>query len=490
MVAKSGDALLQPPAVVALVDEMLPLATVLTPNLPEAARLLGEDEAATPGEAAAQGRRLLALGPRAVLMKGGHGRGALCTDLLVTEDGTLRFEAARLATANTHGTGCTLSSAIAAGLARGLPLAAAVGDAHAWLHAAIRAADRLGVGRGRGPVHHFHALWRASPMPEVTVLGAGVAGLAVAAELADRGVAVAIVDRGGGPGPHACSWWAGGMLAPFCEGESAEEPVVRLGQEAAPWWQAHAGTVRARRHPRRRPRPRPQRARPLRPAHRAARDPRRRRRSPPSSPISPARFRSALFFPEEAHLDPRATLAALARPPRRAGRRRSSTGAAADGPGHRLPRPRRPRRAPRPARRQGRDAGPALPGRDASRSVRLLHPRIPLYVVPRGDGVYMLGATTIEAGERSRITARSLLEMLTAAYALHPAFGEAEVLEIGVDARPAFRDNLPRIRRRGARIYVNGLYRHGFLLAPALARMAADLVMGGPRPEVMDEDRP
>ena len=125
-----------------------------------------------------------------------------------------------------------------------------------------------------------------------------------------------------------------------------------------------------------------------------------------------------------------------------------------------------------------------------SRSVRLLHPRIPLYVVPRGDGVYMLGATMIEAGERGRITARSLLEMLSAAWALHPAFGEAEVLEIGVDARPAFRDNLPRIRRRGRRIYVNGLYRHGFLLAPALARMAADLVIRGQRPEVMDEDRP
>lgn len=125
-----------------------------------------------------------------------------------------------------------------------------------------------------------------------------------------------------------------------------------------------------------------------------------------------------------------------------------------------------------------------------SRSVRLLHPRIPLYVVPRGAGVYMLGATMIEAGERGRITARSLLEMLTAAYALHPAFGEAELVEIGVDARPAFRDNLPRIRRRGSRIYVNGLYRHGFLLAPALARMAADLVLDGQCPEVMDEDRP
>jgi glycine oxidase len=102
----------------------------------------------------------------------------------------------------------------------------------------------------------------------------------------------------------------------------------------------------------------------------------------------------------------------------------------------------------------------------------------------------MVGATMIEAGERGRVTARSLLELLTAAYALHPGFGEAEVLEIGVDARPAFRDNLPRIRRRGATIHVNGLYRHGFLLAPAMARMAADLVLGGPRPEVMDEDAP
>ncbi|MEM8754784.1 MAG: FAD-dependent oxidoreductase, partial [Pseudomonadota bacterium] len=125
-----------------------------------------------------------------------------------------------------------------------------------------------------------------------------------------------------------------------------------------------------------------------------------------------------------------------------------------------------------------------------SRPVRLLHPRIPLYVVPRGDGVFMLGATQIEAAERARVTARSLVEMLSAAYALHPAFGEAEVLEIGVDARPAFPDNLPRIRRRGEVVYLNGLFRHGFLLAPALARMAADLMLDGVKPEVMDEDRP
>ena len=90
----------------------------------------------------------------------------------------------------------------------------------------------------------------------------------------------------------------------------------------------------------------------------------------------------------------------------------------------------------------------------------------------------------------SRVTARSLLEMLSAAWALHPAFGEAEVVEVGVDARPAFRDNLPRIRRRDGTVYLNGLFRHGFLLAPAMARMAADLATEGRRPEVMDEDHP
>ena len=122
------------------------------------------------------------------------------------------------------------------------------------------------------------------------------------------------------------------------------------------------------------------------------------------------------------------------------------------------------------------------------RPVRLLHPRFPLYVVPRGDGVFMLGATQIESGERNRATVRSVLELLSAAFALHPAFGEAELLEIGVDARPAFSDNLPRIRRRGQRIFVNGLFRHGFLLAPAMAQQVAGLICDGVKPEMMDED--
>jgi hydroxymethylpyrimidine/phosphomethylpyrimidine kinase len=161
MVAKSGDPLLQPAAVAALVRDLLPLAALLTPNLPEAARLLGEPVAGSVEEMAAQGGRLRALGPRAVLMKGGHRPGAILTDVLVTDAGALRLEAPRIATPNTHGTGCSLSSAIAAGLANGLALETAVREAHAWLHAAIRAADRLEVGSGRGPVHHFHELWGA-----------------------------------------------------------------------------------------------------------------------------------------------------------------------------------------------------------------------------------------------------------------------------------------------------------------------------------------
>jgi glycine oxidase len=117
----------------------------------------------------------------------------------------------------------------------------------------------------------------------------------------------------------------------------------------------------------------------------------------------------------------------------------------------------------------------------------MLHPRFPLYVVPRGDGVFMLGATMLESGERARVTARSVVELLNAAYALHPAFAEAEILEMGADARPAFADNLPRLRPFGpGSLHVNGLFRHGFLLSPALASRAADYFLNGTIfPEVM-----
>ena len=159
MVAKSGDPLLADDAVEALLRRLLPRADLLTPNLPEAARLLGVAPAGTPEAMAEQGRALVFLGARAVLVKGGHAEGPVCTDLLVTREGREALTAPRIDTPNTHGTGCSLSSAIAAELAKGAALADAVRRAHAWLGGAIRAADGLGVGGGHGPVHHFHELW-------------------------------------------------------------------------------------------------------------------------------------------------------------------------------------------------------------------------------------------------------------------------------------------------------------------------------------------
>jgi hydroxymethylpyrimidine/phosphomethylpyrimidine kinase len=165
IVAKSGAKLLADEAIEALVGELLPRATLITPNLPEAAALLGEAEARDDEEARAQGERLARLGP-AVLMKGGHAKGAICTDLLVTPQGDVdRFIAPRIVTTNTHGTGCSLSSAIAAGLAEGRALQEAVARAHDWLQGAILAAGTLRVGSGHGPVHHFHQLWGEAALP-------------------------------------------------------------------------------------------------------------------------------------------------------------------------------------------------------------------------------------------------------------------------------------------------------------------------------------
>ncbi|KMW59461.1 Hydroxymethylpyrimidine phosphate kinase ThiD [Candidatus Rhodobacter oscarellae] len=162
MIAKSGDALLAEEAVATLREVLLPRATVLTPNLPEAGVLLGEPQAMSREEMLRQGAALGAMGARAILMKGGHGAGETCHDVLISGGEVVaEFSAPRLATKNTHGTGCTLSSSIAAGLAKGLSLEAAVGEAHDYLQGAIGAADGLGVGAGHGPVHHFHRVWPA-----------------------------------------------------------------------------------------------------------------------------------------------------------------------------------------------------------------------------------------------------------------------------------------------------------------------------------------
>ena len=156
MVATSGDRLLKADAVEALRKKLIPLASLITPNLPEAAALLDEPVAKTESDVADQGRRLLAFGSHAVLIKGGHGQGAQSIDYLVTGAATIPLPAPRIGTKNTHGTGCSLSSAVAAGLARGEDMEAAARNAKAWVSAAIAEADRFTVGHGRGPIHHFH----------------------------------------------------------------------------------------------------------------------------------------------------------------------------------------------------------------------------------------------------------------------------------------------------------------------------------------------
>jgi hydroxymethylpyrimidine/phosphomethylpyrimidine kinase len=159
MVATSGDRLLAPEAVAALRTKLIPRASLITPNLPEAAALLDEPVASSEAAIEAQGKRLLAMGCPAVLIKGGHGQGAESIDYLLTRDGVIALVAPRIATKNTHGTGCSLSSAIAAGLAKGEEMETAIRNAKAWVSAAIAAADRLGVGHGHGPIHHFHRFY-------------------------------------------------------------------------------------------------------------------------------------------------------------------------------------------------------------------------------------------------------------------------------------------------------------------------------------------
>ncbi|MDX8355507.1 FAD-dependent oxidoreductase [Cognatiyoonia sp. IB215182] len=318
-----------------------------------------------------------------------------------------------------------------------------------------------------------------------SVIGAGVAGLAVATELVSRGAQVQVFDPAGPPGPHGCSWWAGGMLAPWCEFENADEPVLRLGQQAIDWW---AGKVDL------------QRKGTLVVAARRDRADLRRfaRRTEGFTEVGDKivelepdlrGFPHGLFFEAEANLNPREALQTLHQS-------LVERGVVF----HQTPAPEGLSNAIDCRGLSARDALPDLrgvkgemlvircPDVSLTRPLRLLHPRIPLYIVPRGDGIYMLGATMIESEDSNRITARSMLELLSAAYALNPAFGEAEVQEIGVDLRPAFPDNLPRIRRRGGTIYANGLYRHGYLLAPALAKGVADLALNNIHSEMVDED--
>lgn len=159
MVATSGDLLLNPGAIETLKRTLIPRSLVVTPNLPEVAALLGVEIARNESEMEKQGKAILAFGAKAVLVKGGHAEDEEAVDLLLDSQGVRRFAARRIKSENTHGTGCTLSSAIAAGLAKGMALAEAVAMAKKYVTAAIEASDRLPIGKGHGPVHHFHAVW-------------------------------------------------------------------------------------------------------------------------------------------------------------------------------------------------------------------------------------------------------------------------------------------------------------------------------------------
>jgi glycine oxidase len=341
-------------------------------------------------------------------------------------------------------------------------------------------------------------MWRSEESFErnmkISIIGAGVAGLTCAFEFANRGCKVEVVEQNATAG-LGCSWYAGGMLAPWCEREAAEPLIETLGVESIAFWKKNfdgtrsCGTLV------------------IAPSRDQPELKRFARRTSESEWIGPeviaelepdlaGRFSRALYFQHEAHIDPRLALVAL-----RARLEQEFNVAIRFNETATI----RDRNVDWTIDCRGlvaRDLLPDLRGvkgemlvlrtREValSRPVRILHPRIPAYIVPRADGLFMVGATMIESDEFTRVTARSVIELLNAAYAVHPAFGEAEVVEIGSGVRPAFPNNLPRIRRSGHVLRVNGLFRHGFLLAPALARMAAAIAIDGAHfTEVMDENQ-
>ncbi len=334
----------------------------------------------------------------------------------------------------------------------------------------------------------------------IRVIGAGAAGLTAGFELLresrakNREISLEIVEKLAGPG-RGCSFYAGGMIAPWCEAESTEPIVASLGAEALDFWTRLVPVAERRGSlvvaPKRDRADLQQFSR--RTSHFTTLD------GAGLAALEPdlaENFDAALYFAEEAHLSPRAALDELARSLAAEPHVVFRYGLDADA---------LPDDADWILDARGFAARPKLSGlrgvkgemmilRSAdiklTRPVRMLHPRHPVYVVPRPDGTFMIGATMIENEERARVTAQSLVELVNSAFAIHPGFAEAEVIETGSDVRPSFIDNLPRIVVEGRRIFLNGLYRHGFLLSPALASRAAKIVFDGAHfPEVMDEDR-
>jgi glycine oxidase len=326
---------------------------------------------------------------------------------------------------------------------------------------------------------------------KIAIRGAGIVGLWQALTLARRGHRVTLCERSPVPFMHGCSLYAGAMLAPNCEKESAEIIVRELGRRGLALWRdiypgtVANGTLVVALH------------RDRAELDRFARMTDGHRRLPPtelatSEPSLVDRFAGALYYAQEGHLSPEPALHFLLEQAQAAGAevRLGEGGVPADAnliidcrglaAKDRLP-----------DLRGVRGERIVVKSREVnlSRPVRLLHPRFPLYVVPWGKGVYMIGATVIESEEAGPITLRSALDLLSAAYALDPAFAEAEIVLQGAGARPAFPDNRPRIMVAQRYIYVNGLYRHGFLLAPVMAELVADHIeTGATDPEVFVAD--
>jgi len=315
----------------------------------------------------------------------------------------------------------------------------------------------------------------------VTIIGAGVAGAWQALLFAQAGHAVTLHERSDAGMTLSTSHWAGGMLAPWCEAEMSEPVIGRLGIRSLDLWREHfpntsfnGSLVVA--HPR--DRSDFERFAKLTSGH-------RRLDAHALSELEPSlegRFREGLFYPDEGHVEPRRVLPKLHQRILAAGGtiKFNSEPGLADIDGIVID----------CRGLAARDTQPELRGIKGelilietsevqlSRPVRLIHPRWPLYVIPREDNLFMLGATSIEA-EDNGVSVRSALELLSAAYAVHPAFAEARIVEFGSGLRPAFPDNLPRITVDNQRIAVNGLYRHGFLIAPALAELTVAYVERG-----------
>jgi glycine oxidase len=315
----------------------------------------------------------------------------------------------------------------------------------------------------------------------VSVIGAGIAGAWQALLFAQAGHDVTLHERSDAEMTLSTSHWAGGMLAPHCESEAAEPVISRLGLRSLELWREilpdtpfNGSLVVAH-------------ARDRGDFERFARMTSGHQRLDAGSlaelePSLQGRFRDALFFPTEGHVEPRRVLPQLHERIIAAGGtvKFNSDVSAADLDGIVID----------CRGLAARDTEPSLRGVKGemilietsevrlARPVRLIHPRWPLYVIPREDNLFMLGATSIEA-EDDGVSVRSALELLGASYAVHPAFAEARILEFGSGLRPAFPDNLPRITVRNGTVAVNGLYRHGFLIAPALAELTLNYVERG-----------